>query len=54
MKEKKMDEKEYERIFNEGYKKGREDAAQDVRTACMMIGKDAALNIHLISVAAEG
>ena len=49
-----MSDEEYQKIFNDGYKKGREDAGIAVRTACLMIGKDAALNVHLITSAAEG
>lgn len=49
-----MNKEEYEKIFNEGYAQGRSDAAADVRTACLSIGKEAALNVHFISAAAEG
>lgn len=49
-----MNDKECDSAFAEGYRQGRMEAADAVRTACYLIGGDAALNIHLIAAAAEG
>ena len=48
-----MTDEEYENAFQEGYKKGRKDAADDVRGACSILGGDAALYVHFITAAAE-
>ena len=49
-----MDKECCQAAFEDGYNKGREDASHAVRSACLVLGGQASLNIHFITAAAEG